>query len=195
MKARGKSYPIKEQRWTHFHWRQWDRLTPHQRLAYEQYVEDRDNALMMAHIRGTKQMRRLAEKALPAVVAIFMLATIPRAHAHMRDRPDLDPWFHELHSQKGLCCSFVDGSTVADVDWDAANEGRSCVVLPTDVGNDEPSHYCVRLDGTWWAVPDKAVLDDANRYGRAIVWPIYVSSFGGKNKLIGIRCFLRGTEG
>jgi hypothetical protein len=56
---RSRSYPIKEQRWTSYHWRQWDRLTSHQRLAYEQYVEDRDNALMMAHIRGTKQSRRL----------------------------------------------------------------------------------------------------------------------------------------
>ena len=49
---RHKSHPLKEQLWTSYHWRRWDQETPRDRLAYEQQVEDRDNRLMMAHIRG-----------------------------------------------------------------------------------------------------------------------------------------------
>jgi hypothetical protein len=116
----------------------------------------------------------------------------PVAFAHMKDRPDLDRWFSGLHSKKGLCCSFTDGASLTDVDWDVNHEGRECTIFPSDVDN-EPSHYCVRLEGTWWLVPDKAVIEDPNRYGPAVVWPIYVSQFGGKNKLIGVRCFIPGT--
>jgi len=30
----------------------------------------------------------------------------------------LKPWFDRLASGKGLCCSFADGVSVQDVDWD-----------------------------------------------------------------------------
>ena len=30
----------------------------------------------------------------------------------------LKPWFDRLASGKGLCCSFADGFSVQDVDWD-----------------------------------------------------------------------------
>jgi hypothetical protein len=52
---RHKSHSLKEQRWTRWHWRRWDEETRNDRLAYEQKVEDRDNALIMAHIRGRKR--------------------------------------------------------------------------------------------------------------------------------------------
>jgi len=55
-----RGYPIKEQRWRAYHWNRWDRLTPRERTNYEKKVEDHDNALVMAHIRGTKQSRRCA---------------------------------------------------------------------------------------------------------------------------------------
>lgn len=126
-----------------------------------------------------------------SIIGIFLLTST--GYAHMHDRPDLDAWFSQLRSSKGMCCSFVDGSALRDVDWDIANEGRACMVLPTDEQSNEPSHYCVRLEGQWWAVPDKAVIEDPNRYGPAVVWPIYVSSMGAKNKLIGIRCFMPGA--
>jgi hypothetical protein len=47
---------LKAQRWTSYHWRQWDRLTPRQRRDYEKKVEDQDNALVMGHIRGRRPL-------------------------------------------------------------------------------------------------------------------------------------------
>jgi hypothetical protein len=33
----------------------------------------------------------------------------------------LKPWFDNLGSKKGLCCSFADGFSISDVDWDTLN--------------------------------------------------------------------------
>lgn len=60
--VRQKSFPLKSQRWRPFHWQRWDQLTPSERLAYEQRVEDKDNAHVMAHIRGNRQSRRVANR-------------------------------------------------------------------------------------------------------------------------------------
>src|SRR5262245_30439121 len=48
----------------------------------------------------------------------------------------LKPWFDRLASGKGLCCSFADGVTVEDVDWDT-----------------QDGHYRVQIYGQWigWA--------------------------------------------
>ena len=83
----------------------------------------------------------------------------------------LKPWFDQLKSGKGLCCSFADGVTVEDVDWDVHD-----------------GHYRVRLDGEWLAVPDAAVVAEPNRYGRAVVWP-YQDASGATQ----IRCFMPGA--
>src|SRR5690348_13694784 len=59
------------------------------------------------------------------------------AQAHMRDRPELDAWFESLKGSNGMpCCSQVDGSTLADVDWDTT-------VIDGKV------HYRVRVEGQW----------------------------------------------
>ena len=42
----------------------------------------------------------------------------------------LKPWFDRLASGKGLCCSFADGFSVQDVDWDT-----------------QDGHYRVRIYG------------------------------------------------
>ena len=42
----------------------------------------------------------------------------------------LKQWFDELTSGTGLCCSFADGVSVSDVDWDT-----------------QDGHYRVRLHG------------------------------------------------
>ena len=44
----------------------------------------------------------------------------------------LHAWFDQLASGKGLCCSFADGVSIHDVDWDT-QDGR----------------YRVRLHGEW----------------------------------------------
>ncbi len=83
----------------------------------------------------------------------------------------LKHWFDELASENGLCCSFADGFSVQDVDWDT-QDGR----------------YRVRLQGEWVVVPDAAVVGEPNRFGPAVVWP-YLDASG----VTQIRCFLPGA--
>ncbi len=85
----------------------------------------------------------------------------------------LKQWFDSLASRKGSCCSFADGVSIADVDWD------------TKGGN-----YRVRLDGQWIEVPPEALVTVPNKFGPAVVWPY--KDFKG-NTLI--RCFIPGAGG
>jgi hypothetical protein len=82
----------------------------------------------------------------------------------------LKPWFDRLASGKGLCCSFADGFSVQDVDW-----------------NTQDGHYRVRIYGPWLVVPDDAVVTEPNRFGPAVVWP-YNDRYGDTQ----IRCFMCG---
>ena len=61
----------------------------------------------------------------------------------------LKAWFDKLASGKGLCCSFADGVSVEDVDWDT-----------------QGSSYRVRINGQWVVVPDAAVVTEPNKSGR-----------------------------
>jgi hypothetical protein len=109
------------------------------------------------------------------LVGIIMLGMLAFAFAHMPDRPDLDTWFNRLASKGGFqCCSFVDGSSIADVDWD------------TTVINGE-SRYRVRIDHQWIVVSPEEVVEGPNKYGPAVAW-IYRDSTGVPN----IRCFMPG---
>ncbi len=88
----------------------------------------------------------------------------------------LKPWFDSLKSKNGLCCSFADGAKVEDVDWDVKN-----------------GHYLVRLEGKWVDVPDAAVITDPNRFGSAVVWPVYNIYADGHKEVDTIRCFIPGS--
>jgi hypothetical protein len=110
-----------------------------------------------------------------AGVALCMIALVPN-HLSARDdgryaNSPLKQWFDKLASGKGLCCSFADGVSVEDVDWD------------TQGGN-----YRVRLNGQWYTVPDAAVVTEPNKFGPAVVWP-YKDMEGATQ----IRCFMPGT--
>jgi hypothetical protein len=83
----------------------------------------------------------------------------------------LKPWFDRLASGKGLCCSFADGFSVQDVDWDT-----------------QDGHYRVRIYGQWFVVPDAAVVTEPNLFGPAVVWP-YNDRYGNTQ----IRCFMPGA--
>jgi hypothetical protein len=83
----------------------------------------------------------------------------------------LKSWFDRLASGNGLCCSFADGFRVDDVDWDT-----------------QDGHYRVRLNGEWIVVPDNAVVNEANKFGPAVVWP-----YMGTDGQMQIRCFLPGA--
>lgn len=87
----------------------------------------------------------------------------------------LKPWFDSLESGYGLCCSVADGRKVEDPDIDMT--GSKC-----------SEAICVRVDGEWYDVPDKAILKVPNRYGPAVVWPM-TGPAGGTY----IRCFLPGA--
>jgi hypothetical protein len=115
------------------------------------------------------------------LVALGWTACAPKARARdngqFTDSP-LKSWFDQLASSKGLCCSFVDGVSIEDVDWDTNG--------PKDVQGQ--ATYRVRLQGGWINVPPDSVVKVPNRFGPAVVWP-YVDSGGATQ----IRCFLPGA--
>lgn len=136
-------------------------------------------------------------------IAIALMAWAVRpAHAHMKERPDLDHWLMTLYSkERGPCCDGSEAETAADPDWRNASEmekGEEC----------EPSYslpnpafivYCVRLenpdktsDYKWWSVPAAAVVELPNRAGPALIWLIW-NNRGTPEVQPYIRCFLPGT--
>ena len=107
---------------------------------------------------------------------VFILSLVSfSANAHDDDgryaNSSLKAWFDHLASGKGLCCSFADGKSVEDVDWDTQN-----------------GHYRVRLDGVWVDIPAAAVITEPNKLGTAVVWP-----FKDENGALQIRCFIPGS--
>jgi len=119
-------------------------------------------------------MQTLTARVL-AVVALCMIVSVPKPLSARDDGrfagSPLKQWFDKLASGKGLCCSFADGVSVEDVDWDT-QDGR----------------YRVRLNGQWLLVPDTALVTEPNRFGPAVVWP-YKDTEG----VTQIRCFLPGA--
>src|SRR6266478_8926705 len=92
-----------------------------------------------------------------AFAVVLLVAFDGLAFARDDGRYANDPlkyWFDHLMSHNGMCCSFADGFSVSDVDWDM-----------------QDGHYRVLLHGEWIDVPDTAVVIGPNRYGPAVVWP------------------------
>ena len=132
--------------------------------------------------RRHRRLWRISTEIVLAISAVFFVAAAIlfacSAQAHMKDRPDLDAWFNGLQSSGGYpCCSFVDGTTIADIDWD------------TTVVNGE-SRYQVRIDHNWITVSPEEVVTGPNKFGRAVAW-IYKDGMGVTN----IRCFMPGSQG
>jgi hypothetical protein len=123
---------------------------------------------------------------LLAIIGLCLLIAFScsRAHAHWTGptpagAPD-KAWWDQLASGKGLCCSFADGVSIKDVDWDTGTvadaEGQSHIV------------YRVHINGQWIDVPPEALVTVPNRFGPAVVWPYQDAE--GKTQ---IRCFLPGA--
>ena len=110
------------------------------------------------------------------IVALFVIGFIlaaGAAFARGHENSPLHSWFENLaNKQGGMCCSYADGFSIRDVDWDT-----------------QAGHYRVRIKGIWYFVPDKALVSVPNRLGPAVVWP-YVED--GVTK---IRCFMPGAMG
>jgi hypothetical protein len=109
---------------------------------------------------------------LAAAIAALLVAMI--AHSHARGLHPFDPihfnsveeqrqWFNQLTSGNGLCCSFTDGVRLEDPDWIAGDNvgGKPCERAPNDP--EAPGHYCVRIDGKWYLVLDRALVGEKNR--------------------------------
>jgi hypothetical protein len=111
------------------------------------------------------------------IFIIFLFLVVPSL-AHDHNKPNLDDWFGQLKSGKGLCCSGKDGTALSDVDWDT-----------------KAGHYRVRIDGEWWDVPDEAVVTEPNRDGATMVWPMRSWDSTKGTLVITIRCFMPGAEG
>ncbi len=98
-------------------------------------------------------MHRLVVFALTAV-ALCISAFVPRELLARDDgrfaNSPLKSWFDKLASGKGLCCSFADGVSIEDIDWDTQDGG-----------------YRVRLNGKWIAVPEVAVVVEPMGFGPA----------------------------
>jgi hypothetical protein len=96
----------------------------------------------------------------------------------------LKPWFDQLKSRSGICCSFADGYVVEDVDWEAKN-GRYRVRVPKS-----PNSKAL----VWVDVPEESVITEPNKAGRTMVWPVYDESDTDESyTYIRIRCFMPGT--
>jgi len=112
--------------------------------------------------------------ALAIIVLGLVMLHVSRAHGRDLDgryaQSPLKPWFDQLKSGKGLCCSIADGRAVADPDWETKD-----------------GHYRVRIDGTWIDVPDDAVIKEPNRAGQTMVWRTYLNGYPQ------VHCFLPGS--
>lgn len=91
----------------------------------------------------------------------------------------LKPWFDQLASKKGLCCSFADGRSIADVDW-----GTQSIAS----GDETAVRYWVNVDGEHVVVPPEAVITEPNKFGPAVVWP-----YKDAESKTQIRCFMPGA--
>jgi hypothetical protein len=136
--------------------------------------------------RMDNRMRSIIAAIAATAITVTPLAIIPagaRDDGRYANSP-LKSWFDQLASGKGLCCSFADGVTIEDVDWDTQN------VAVVDAGSQ--SHfeirYRVRLNGQWIVVPPAALVTEPNKFGPAVVWP-YKDSDGATL----IRCFMPGA--
>lgn len=122
------------------------------------------------------------------IVALFV--SLHLAHAHDHNNPDLDGWFVTLRNSKGPCCDGKDTLHLAEIDWvtqnkpashfrvkvPATKEGFAAAMAGEDVD-----------DMTWIDVPDDALVEEPNKAGHALVWPLY--GYDG----LTIRCFMPGS--
>ena len=129
------------------------------------------------------------------VLGSCLFVTMAMAHDTQMRKSMYSDWMEHLQSHKGLCCTQNEGSTVKDVDW-SVSDGMTCVITPIEEAIKNPAHgkYCVRIEETWYYVPDAAVIEESNKYGPAVVWPIWRRE-GGQltTKVDGIRCFMPGA--
>jgi hypothetical protein len=153
-------------RWTHWHL---SRLPADRHHAgSRRYIQPnvRNVSLDIAFCTG---MRKLVAITLAASALLAAMPGLARDDGRYANSP-LKPWFDQLKSGRGICCSDADGVAISDPDWESKD-----------------GHFRVRLDGEWIDVPADAVITEPNRAGRTMVWPLR-GALG-----VSIRCFLPGS--
>jgi hypothetical protein len=95
-------------------------------------------------------------------VLVLYLTTLVSNQLNARDdgrfaNSPLKPWFDRLASGKGLCCSFADGFSVQDVDWDSgfriiAGSPRG-FTKQADSGNPLTRYFCPECGSPLYTVP------------------------------------------
>lgn len=129
--------------------------------------------------------------AIVALAGLVWIASMTTAwprdlnSTYANKNPALHEWFDKLKSGKGLCCSYADGVSIEDVDWD-----MGCVPAIASVGALECS-FKVRLEGQWILVPDDALILEPNLARTAVVWPYKAMERGVEKTKI--RCFIPGS--
>lgn len=127
-------------------------------------------------------------------LALFSLAVMlflfSAAFAHDHERPELNDWFMHLKSGRSLCCDGSEAVHLNDVEWGTQDKPDShyWVMIPRNAeeyakarhGDEVPM---IRVD-----VPDTALVDQENKAGTALVWPMYLQW-----DVPDVRCFMPGA--
>lgn len=126
-----------------------------------------------------------------SVVLLVGVMLLVAAKAHDAAHPERTEWFKSLKSHKGMCCDGFDALHLKDVDWETQNKDGSHyrVKVPKTKEDFERAALGEEVETEWEDVPDDAVVDEPNRDGSTLVWPLY--GYMGVN----IRCFMAGTMG
>lgn len=119
------------------------------------------------------------------LLAVGLVAALGRDLDGRYAASPLKPWFDQLESGWGRCCSDADGRIVEDADWET-KDGHYRVRVPSGPGS---------KDMLWVIVPDRSVVTEPNRTGRTMVWPVYVDGYqdDGFDNGVWIRCFMPGS--
>jgi hypothetical protein len=94
-------------------------------IAFMTIVSHPDSVVVASHTADAAAVaKRLPKSAIfLAILLASALAVFPATESQARDadgryaNSPLHEWFNQLKSGKGLCCSFADGATVEDPDW------------------------------------------------------------------------------
>ena len=126
---------------------------------------------------------------LAGVVAVFLIllqfAARP-AHAHMTTGRTSTP---------GLCSSRARATACAAISARPRPSQMSIgrLAIPASASNTTMrtrASIRVRLYDKWWLVPDAAVVEDPNRAGTAIVWPVWYGDAEDPHRRLFVRCFM-----
>jgi len=126
---------------------------------------------------------------LLALVVVILVGAPAPAFPHDDGRftgSPLHDWFNGLASKKGSCCSFADGVSVTDVDWDN-DHGRYRVRLCARAPMAGETWQTCGVKA-WFDVPNDALITEPNKLGPAVVWPYADSAHTPQ-----IKCFMAGA--